>query len=376
MTELQADWLIYGAYGFTARRIAAEAYRRGMRPALGGRDGARLSELSRQLGASSRCFSLESSEAIAREIEGFRLILNCAGPFSRTAPALVDACLRAGVSYLDITGEIDVIEHLAQRHEQAMARGVCLIPAVGFDVVPTDALACLLKEALPDAQFLQLAFTGTGSISPGTAATMIEALPKGACVRREGKLQWVPLVWKTRRIAFDSGTRWAALIPWGDVASAWYSTAIPNIEVYLAMSRSAIFVLRYTRRLLPSLLTRLGPARSQRLIRNFLRIPPAGQLEAGISGVATGSGSAKTVDIWGSVREARGKAISATMQTPDGYVLTVQSALNAVERLLTAHPSGGFFTPTQAFGKDFALALDGVHFRLKDGNNANSSEAP
>lgn len=372
MTQVHADWLIYGAYGFTGRRIAEEAYRRGMRPVLAGRDGAKLAELSRQLGAASQCFSLEAREDVVREIKGFRLILNCAGPFSRTAPPLVDACLQAGVSYLDITGEIDVIEHVAQRHEQAAARGACLIPAVGFDVVPTDALACLLKEALPDAQFLQLAFTSTGSISPGTAATMIEAVPKGACVRRDGKLQWVPLAWKTRRIPFHSGTRWAALIPWGDVASAWYSTAIPNIEVYLAMSRSAIFVLRFARWLLPSLLTRLGPARSQRLIRNFLGMAPAGQLESGISGVSTDSRSAKTVDIWGAVREPRGKAISATMQTPDGYVLTVQSALKAVERLLTTPPRGGFFTPTQAFGKDFALALDGIHFRLKDGNNADS----
>ena len=64
---------------------------------------------------------------------------------------MMDACLQAGASYLDITGEIDVIELGASRHEETRRAGVAVIPAVGFDIVPSDCLAAQLAAALPSA---------------------------------------------------------------------------------------------------------------------------------------------------------------------------------------------------------------------------------
>ena len=82
-----------------------------------------------------------------------------------------------GGHYLDITGEIPVIEAAASRHDRAVKAGVCLIPAVGFDVVPSDCLAAMLARRLPDATELILAFTGVSRLSTGTAKTMLEGLP-------------------------------------------------------------------------------------------------------------------------------------------------------------------------------------------------------
>ena len=108
-----------------------------------------------------------------------KIVLNCAGPFSATAQPMMEACLAEGVHYLDITGEIDVIEAAAGLDGRAKAAGVILLPAVGFDVVPSDCLAKSLSQKLPDANHLELAFAAGGSLSPGTAKTALEGAGQG-----------------------------------------------------------------------------------------------------------------------------------------------------------------------------------------------------
>jgi len=73
------------------------------------------------------------------------------------------------VHYLDITGEIDVFEALPARDAEAKARGVMLLPGVGFDVVPSDCLAAHLKRRLPDANDLRLYLSLGANMSRGTA---------------------------------------------------------------------------------------------------------------------------------------------------------------------------------------------------------------
>lgn len=363
--------MIYGAYGYTGKRIAEVASQRGQRPILAGRDPDRLHRLAAELNCPARPFRLESPEQIAQHLADCDVVLNCAGPFSRTALPLLSGCLKAGCHYLDVTGEFHVIESLAARHEVAASHGVAVIPAVGFDVVPTDALAVLLKRALPEAEFLQLAFTSTGSLSPGTARTMWEVVQRGGCVRKRGRLRPVPLAWKSRRIPFRSGKRWAALIPWGDVASAYYSTQIPNIEVYLAMPRSAIATLKLARPMIAAMAASTDGVHAEKLIRGLLRLPkpedssPGQRLRQSL-----GPQTPRQVELWGCVCSSRGERVSASMVTPDGYDLTVHSALAAVECILSGDVRPGFSTPTQAFGVHFALNLPGVNFRYEDATSS------
>ena len=113
---------------------------------------------------------------------------------------MADACLQAGVHYLDITGEIDVFEGLVSRSAAAKAAGVMLLPGVGFDVVPSDCLAAHLKRRLPSATHLALGFQSLGRVSRGTAITMAENLPRGDLVRREGMLR----VWAWHEVAQEN----------------------------------------------------------------------------------------------------------------------------------------------------------------------------
>ena len=88
-------YLIYGANGYTGRLIAREAAKHGLPPVLAGRNAEAVGELARQLQLEHRVFSLDDPTAVDAGLNDVAAVLNCAGPFSRTARPLADACLRA-----------------------------------------------------------------------------------------------------------------------------------------------------------------------------------------------------------------------------------------------------------------------------------------
>ncbi|KAA9133258.1 hypothetical protein F3N42_02580 [Marinihelvus fidelis] len=341
-------WLIYGAYGYTGELIAREAVARGMTPVLAGRDAGRLQSLAAELGLDARAFALD---AIGDSLNDIDLVLHCAGPFSRTSAPMLSACLDGGCHYLDITGEIDVFAQAWAHDERARLSDVVVCPGVGFDVVPTDCMAATLVDALPAAVRLALAFEGGGGFSRGTARTSVEGLGQGGRVRRDGELVRVPLAWKTRRVPFNHAEREAVTIPWGDVFTAWVSTGVPDIEVYMSVPPAAIRRLRWMAKLQG--LLRLGPVQS--LLRRRVDAAPPGpdaQTRA-----ATG------VELWGEVESADGRRATLTMSGPNGYDITVTASLAIVERLLSGQLEGGYYTPSLLMGKDFAASLPGMSAR-------------
>src|SRR5579884_2759288 len=200
-----ADWLIYGANGYTGALIAAEAVARGLRPVLAGRSAPAVAETAGRLGLPHRAFGLEDDAAVRAGLAGMKLVLHCAGPFAHTCRAVADACLATGVHYLDVTGEVTVFEGLAALDAAARAAGVMLLPGVGFDVVPSDCLAAHLKRRLPSATHLALGFQMDQSLSHGTATTIVENLHRGGVIRQGGVLTNVPAAWRTRTIDFGRG---------------------------------------------------------------------------------------------------------------------------------------------------------------------------
>jgi short subunit dehydrogenase-like uncharacterized protein len=341
------QWMIYGANGYTGELIAREAVRRGHRPILAGRNGAKIEALAGELGCEARVFDLQSG-GVAAALHDVALVLHCAGPFVLTSAPMVDACLEARAHYLDITGEISVFEAILPRHTEAFARGVTLLPGVGFDVVPTDCLAAMLAERLPGATELSLAFYSKGSeLSRGTTKTMIESIGDGVAIRRDGVIVRVPFAYDVRTIPFSCGERTAMTIPWGDVATAFTTTGIPNIRVYLASSPKAIARARRLRYVLPL----LSPKPVRRLLQT-LAAPRGGPDERKR---ATGR-----VYLWGEVSKGN-ESRSMTMTTPEGYAFTVVSAVNAAERVL-AGVRPGAFTPAALFGAELVTTVPGVIF--------------
>jgi short subunit dehydrogenase-like uncharacterized protein len=105
---------------------------------LAGRNLDKVKRVAEPLGLSARAFDLGDPARIDAAIKDVSVVLCAAGSFSTTSRPVADACLRNRVHYLDITGEIDVFEALAARDAEGKARGVMLLPGVGFDVAPSD----------------------------------------------------------------------------------------------------------------------------------------------------------------------------------------------------------------------------------------------
>lgn len=341
-------FLLYGANGYTGELTARTAAARGLRPILAGRTRASLEPLARELGLELRVFGLEDPEAVDEGLAGMDVVLHCAGPFSRTARPMAEACLRTKTHYLDITGEIAAFEALAACDAEARAAGVMLLPGTGFDVVPSDCLAAHLKRRLPEAKHLALAFTSSGGLSRGTATTMVENLDKGGLVRRDGKLLRVPAAWKTRAIDFGRGERPCVTIPWGDVSTAYHSTGIPNVEVYLAVPAAMGIAMRLSRH--------LGPLLGSPPVRSLL----LAWVRSGSAGPSAEVRSRARAVLWGEAAdEGSGRAV-ARLRTPEGYSLTALTSLAIVERVLRGEAPPGFQTPSRAYGADFVLEIEGV----------------
>ncbi len=345
---MSSNFLLYGANGYTGSLIARLAVQRGLRPILAARAPEKIEPLAAELGLDYRAFSLNDDAAVNEALADVVAVLHCAGPFSQTSEPMVAGCLRTKTHYLDITGEVAVFEAIAARNHDAKTAGVMLLPGVGFDVVPTDCLAAHLKDRLPSATRLALGFQALGKISRGTATTMVEAQNQGGLVRRSGVLTPVPAAGKTRLIDFGQGAVAATTIPWGDISTAFYSTGIPDIEVYVAFPAS-IRIGMVASRYLGWL---LGLSAVQNFQKRLIQNQPPGPTEAERA-------QGKSL-LWGEVEDNSGKRLVSRLQCLEGYSLTTLTSVAIAQKVLAGQVIVGFQTPSLVYGADFILEIAGV----------------
>ncbi|HEX5041564.1 MAG TPA: saccharopine dehydrogenase NADP-binding domain-containing protein [Candidatus Polarisedimenticolaceae bacterium] len=339
------ELLIYGANGYTGQLLAERAIEAGLRPILAGRNGEEVQALATRLGLQARVFSLDPA-SLRENLPGIAVVLHAAGPFSATARPMVDACLAAGAHYVDVTGEIAVLEAVAARDPEARAANVMLLPGAGFDVVPTDCMAAHVKRRLPGAVRLRLGVAGVGGgVSRGTARTMLEGIGRGTLVRRGGRI--VALSRTPRaEIDFGRGPRAALGLSWGDVATAWRSTGIPDIEVFFALTPSLARVAT-----LPHPVKRLlgSPLLRPLLGRGIRRRPPGPTPEQRARGR-----SIIVAEAW----DAPGRSVRSRLETVEAYTLTAWTAVEIARRALMGEAVPGAHTPATAYGPDFVLSFD------------------
>jgi short subunit dehydrogenase-like uncharacterized protein len=342
--------VIYGSYGYTGTLIARAAAERGLDPVLAGRERRTLESQAGRLQCEFEVASLDEPKVLDMVLDDATAVLNCAGPFSRTWEPMVEACLRTGTHYLDITGELTVFEAIHEQDDRAADAGVMLLPGVGFDVVPTDCVAAHLAERLPEADRLELAVRAENGVSRGTAKTMVEHLDAGGAVRRDGRIKDVPVAHESRTVDFGWGLdgQHAVAIPWGDVSTAYHTTGIPNVTVYMQMPRTTAGAQRYAGLVTP--LLSLPPVRTglQWLVEQAMEGPDADERERGKSYV------------WGEARTADGDRAVTRLRGPHTYALTVETALATAGRVLDGDAPPGHRTPASAYGPDLILDVPGV----------------
>jgi short subunit dehydrogenase-like uncharacterized protein len=343
-------FLLYGANGFTARLIIglAEAY--GLQPVLAGRNEAKIKALAQAHRLPYRVADLADAAAIDALLQDQTVVLHCAGPFSQTALPVQQACLRTGTHYLDITGEIAVFEQGAQLHQRALAQNVMLMSGVGFDVVPTDCMALYLKQRLPDATHLQLAFsTVGGKVSHGTAMTAVENLGASGMVRHNGKLTAVPIAHKTLNVPFTGNAQTLSMaIPWGDLSTAYYTTGIPNIETYMATTPAAARMAKWS--------NAFGWLTGSAWFKRFLK----GRIESRVTGPDEATRQQARSFVWGKAWNERGDSVEARFSGPEAYTLTAHTALTITRKVLQQNQKPGFQTPAGLYGADVVLEIEGT----------------
>ena len=145
---MNANVLIYGAYGHTGRFVIGAVERQGLTPVLAGRDPARLAALARQFpGLEVRQAAVDDSRSLSAAVAGMSVVVNCAGPFLDTAIPVMTAAVRAGAHYLDVTAEQPAVQEVYRAFGQLGARpDVAVIPAMAF----YGGLADLLATAAAD----------------------------------------------------------------------------------------------------------------------------------------------------------------------------------------------------------------------------------
>lgn len=338
--------MIYGATGYTGKLVAAEAVRCGLDIILAGRDPEKLKAVAEPLGCESQAIALTDTTRLCAALEDVAAVLHIAGPFSHTARPMVDACLETRTHYLGVTGEIDVFEAIARRNADAKAADVLLLPGVGFDVVPSDCLAVHTAARVEEPTRLRIAIAGMdGGVSRGTAKSAIESLGDGLRIRKDGILRTLPPGSLEHDFDFGAGPTRGLAMPWGDVATAFYSTKIPNIEIYFILSGSMPALMKASRFVTPIL--RLPAV--QRFLKARVDAMPEGPDEA----TRTGTRALLLAEVEG----PGGQRARTLLETPSGYALTPPAAVEAARRAAMGEAPAGFHTPATAFGADFVLDL-------------------
>jgi short subunit dehydrogenase-like uncharacterized protein len=334
---LPAPLVVYGAYGYTGALVARRAVERGLSPILAGRDSERVVRVARELGCEWRAFPLSDADALRRGIRGAGVVIHCAGPFSRTAVPMAEACIDERAHYLDVTGEIPVFEALLARGPAAAGAGVMLLPGAGFDVVPTDCLALHLARRVPGARRITLALGGMDRVSRGTARTMLEgagSLPRGRGQTRTFDLGWGPVE--------------AVRLPWADVFTAPRSTGVADVRTYLVAS----LAFRAVARAAPY----LAPVLSSPRVRELA----AAALARGAEGPSAAQRGARRSVVYGEAEGPDGARAAALQRHPEPYTLTAHAAVEIAARALAGAAPPGWQTPASAYGPDLVLALPGV----------------
>jgi short subunit dehydrogenase-like uncharacterized protein len=314
------SWMLYGAAGHTGALIAQHAYQRGHRPVLAGRSGPAVAALAAQLGLQHRAVALDDPAALNAALADVHLVLNTAGPFLHTAAPLAEACLAAGVHYLDIGNELQVFRTLYDLDHRARQAGVTVMPGVGFGVVATNCLARHVSDAVGGAVILEIATrAASAQQGPGVAATRQQNMPYGGWIRQAGHLEPCPLGSGTITITLPDGPCLIMPLPTGDLEAAFQATGAADITAYGAVPG--------------------GPAPESKTSD-----PPADQHP-----VYQSFG-------WARATGPDGATTQAWLQTGESYAFTATASIRAVEETLARSLSGAF-SPAAAFGADFVLTI-------------------
>jgi short subunit dehydrogenase-like uncharacterized protein len=315
--------MIYGATGYTGRMGAAHARAAGLDLILAGRDQVRLAELGGSLGAEHRVFALDHDAAIDAALQEVAVLLNCAGPFQRTADPLMRGTIRVGAHYLDVAAELDSYRLAEAYDTEARGAGVMLLPGSGGSVAMLGSLAGRAAERVGRPQNIRVALHVAGAMSRGSAISAAENLAAECLERADGVLR-AREPGTTRDFDFGFGPVPCLPVTLPDLVTLWRGLQAPNIGTFVHISGGAF---------------------------------PTGNLDALPDGPSAAERDANRYQAAVEVSGAGGETVRAILDTVNGYSFRPLAAAEAARRVLAGETRPGFQTPIGLFGHGFAETI-------------------
>ncbi len=363
--------VLFGASGYTGGLTAHEMVARGLKPVLAGRRRAPLEALAAQLGGLEvQLADVDNPASVRALVEQGDTLVSTVGPFMRWGQVALDAAIDAGAHYLDSTGEGPFIRRVfEQAGPRAHAKGVTLLPAMGYDYVPGNLAGALaLREAGAQARRVEIGYclenasgNTTADMSGGTRATAAGVMFEPAFAWRGGQLVTERSARSVR--AFEIGGGFSAEgVSIGASEHFALPQMAPNLDqvgVYLAwfgamtrpMQVLSAGVAVVTK--VPGVRSGLG-ALSGKLVKGSTGGPDAAA-RAGSRSVIC----AVSYDADGHQRS------SVRLNGPNGYDLTADFLAWGAEQVAAGKVSAtGAVGPVQAFGLD-ALAAAAESYGLR-----------
>jgi short subunit dehydrogenase-like uncharacterized protein len=321
MTKL----MIYGAAGYTGRMASTNAKAHGLDLVLAGRaqSETRLAAVAEELGVEYRLFAVDDLAGSEVALADIEVLLNCAGPFLRTAEPLMRACIAAGVHYLDIAAELDGYRLAEKLHQNAQTAGVMLLPGSGGSVAMLGSLAGHAAQRVAAPRKLSIALHVAGGFSRGSAVSASENVTTETLHRVDGTLIGRSA---DEGSTFDFGdgpaTSFPVTLP--DLITIWRSTNIPNIETFVHVTQGAF---------------------------------PEGDLAAMPDGPSLREREANRYHAVVKVTAEDDTVVRSLLDTVNGYTFTAIAAAEAARRVMGGEVRPGFQTPAMLFGNGFAETI-------------------
>jgi saccharopine dehydrogenase (NAD+, L-lysine-forming) len=344
-------WVIYGANGVTGRLVLAAALEQGQRPVVAGRDACGVRALAERHGLEPAVVSLDDRPALEALLRRSSRVLHTAGPFTRTAAPMLDACLATATPYIDLGGELDAVAATLSRDAEARRASIPLVAGAGFGVTAGDCIAAHVAHRRPRAKSLLIGVDArNGHRSVGAALSRLEVLGAGGAWIEGGALTRGAIAHRRFGAGLGAHSQVFVAAPLAEALAAHRTTGIADVVAGIPVPR-----------VVAPLMPWLAP-----LLQLLARRPALRRLVTHRGGGAEATESARRQTslrsaVWAQASDDEG-SVTSVLEMGEGYAFAAAAMVLAARRVGEGAFAGAF-TPAAALGADFVLQIEGVSRR-------------
>jgi len=247
MTQKKQPVIIYGASGYTGRLIA-ESLRDQQIPFIAaGRNKERVEESMKLVpGSESADYEVvqveHTVEALTELFSGATVVCNTVGPFDKFGETTLEACLAAGVHYMDTSGEQAWVLTVRDKFGAKFAeKGLLAAPSIAYMHTVCEIAGEICKE-YSDIDTLDFSCIPTGVPTVASTQTIFDMLSADQFFLEQGQLSPWPAA-KGYEVVVPNSSVTVLSLPWsGSALPIWYQNdaKIRNVKSMTGFTNRAL----------------------------------------------------------------------------------------------------------------------------------------